>query len=507
MHFSVRKQAIIATIISWSSLIIGAILSIYYTPLALQHLGDAEFGIKNFSMSFTSYLSYLTLGMSSAYLRFFFKYAKEEGENGKNKINGSFLLAYSIASIGVIVLSLVISLCFKNNFIDLSKYSESEKELVNINFLIYSASLLITFLFSIYNLFLTANKKFIIISSISFVNTNIGHLLNIIILIFGGKSIALSIGALLLNLTLKVCELLYCHIKLKIRIDFKINKEKFIIIKNILLFSIFTFLASLMAGLNKQVDTTILGLKVGPESVTTYSIAATFPTYLHSMVLSVLIVFDPILMELSINDKKEELLKILKSSSRIVTSIILFIIGGFISCGKAFISLWVGDKYLETYMMTIILMFSCLIEAWLTINLMLHTTKSKHQFAGISYSIVFVINIIISYLLVSKYQIYGCIIGTIISILLEYMLLKVYTVKKMNFKYLLLKDTFIISLSTILPALLIVSIMQLDTSVDNRTLFFKSGTMYVALSVMLLFALNKGLSGEMKKYLFKKRNN
>ena len=77
----------------------------------LKILGQSEYGIYNLASSIISYLSLLSLGFGSSYIRFYSRYKVNNDEEGIKKLNGLYLTVFFI--IGAI--SLVAGLLLSSN--------------------------------------------------------------------------------------------------------------------------------------------------------------------------------------------------------------------------------------------------------------------------------------------------------------------------------------------------------------------------------------------------------
>ena len=96
------NQLKVGVILSYSSMILGYIIAIVYTPIMLRLLGQSEYGLYNLVSSVVSYLGLLSFGFGSAYVRFYSRYKVEDSEQEIAKLNGMFLIIFSI--IGAIAL-------------------------------------------------------------------------------------------------------------------------------------------------------------------------------------------------------------------------------------------------------------------------------------------------------------------------------------------------------------------------------------------------------------------
>ena len=68
-----KNQLKIGILLSYVNLGIGNLIPIFYTPVMLDLLGQAEYGLYKLSSSVTSYLSLISLGIGSAVSRYLIK--------------------------------------------------------------------------------------------------------------------------------------------------------------------------------------------------------------------------------------------------------------------------------------------------------------------------------------------------------------------------------------------------------------------------------------------------
>ncbi|MDU2202179.1 MAG: polysaccharide biosynthesis protein, partial [Anaerococcus hydrogenalis] len=71
MNLNQRKTG---ALLSYVSIILNTLLTLFYTPIILRYLGDAEYGVYELTASLVAYLGLLSLGFGSAYVRFYYRY-------------------------------------------------------------------------------------------------------------------------------------------------------------------------------------------------------------------------------------------------------------------------------------------------------------------------------------------------------------------------------------------------------------------------------------------------
>ena len=93
------NQLKIGVILSYVSMAASTVISIVYTPVMLRLLGQSEYGLYSLSSSVVSYLSLLSLGFGSAYIRYYSKYSKNDDRVGVAKLNALFLTVLIISCV------------------------------------------------------------------------------------------------------------------------------------------------------------------------------------------------------------------------------------------------------------------------------------------------------------------------------------------------------------------------------------------------------------------------
>lgn len=96
MKINQRKAGVI---LSYAGQLTKILISIIYTPIMLRLLGQSEYGLYQLVYSVVSYLSLLSLGFSSSYMRFYSRYKAQRDEDGVARLNGMFLLIFTSLSI------------------------------------------------------------------------------------------------------------------------------------------------------------------------------------------------------------------------------------------------------------------------------------------------------------------------------------------------------------------------------------------------------------------------
>jgi len=206
-------------VLSYISLGLGTIISLLYTPIMIRLLGQSEYGLYNLVASVVSYLSLLSFGFGSAYIRFYSRYKVKNDQEAIKKLNGLYMLVFAI--IGLICLIAGLILAQYSTVIFGNKLSLEELAKAKILMIILVINISLTFPFSVFNSYITANEKFIFLKSLQIIKSIANPFIVLPILLLGYKSVGLVVGITSLNIAIQLITAVFCMFNLKIKFNFK----------------------------------------------------------------------------------------------------------------------------------------------------------------------------------------------------------------------------------------------------------------------------------------------
>lgn len=501
---SERKAILIASLISYATFAVNILVTIFYTPFMLESLGDVQYGIRSFALSFASYTSLLGLGISSSYLRFANLALKKDGQDGVKRINGIFYKIYSIIGALAILAGGILVLLFATNIIPLNGYSASEKSTIITVVALSFIQSGITFATCVFPLIVMYNKRFIFRNTMFLLSTIISHAVWAIILVInsmdpGDKVIWLSATGLFVELLFHLINFIFIKGVLHSKADFKSRPEDKGLLKEILVFSLFSFLVTVTVTLNASTDKIILGF-MEKDAVTIYALSVVFIGYLETAANTVSVLFDPRINESAVNGNTADVQHVFDTVSFICTLLLSFIVFGFVSCGKQFICGWIGADKGEVFVYTIPLMFSCIFIYPQKFSLQIQRANNKHKFSALIYFSSFVINIGISIGLCVLFKqllnapIWGCIAGTLFAYVVETIGMSIYNSRVLKLKQSKMwLQTIINVVVSAIAAAAIWLLFKYVINLSEQTYLVQciiEGLSYVVLFALLQFAVN-----------------
>lgn len=426
-----RNEVKIGAILSYIIIILNMLIGILYTPLLTSKLGQSEYGLYSLVSSIISYLTILDFGFGNAIVIYTSRYIARKEKDKEEKLHGMFLIIYSI--IGVIAGIIGILLTFNVNNLFGATMSEDELHKAKILMSILTLNLMFTFPLSVFASIITAYEKFIFAKTLNIIRTILNPILVLILLNFGYKSIALVILTTIFNLITLIINLVYCKTKLNIKLRFgKIDK---ILLKEIMAYSVWIFLNSIMDKINWNIDQFILGMVSGTVVVAIYSVAGKLnQMYLNFSTAITGVLLPKVTQMEAKNASDKEFTEVFIKTGRIQYLILALIISGFILFGREFINImWVGPEYDNAYIIACILMVPLTVPLIQNIGLNIIQAKNQYKYRVKVLLIFALVNLVISIFLAKLFGGIGAALGTAISIIVgQIIFMNIFYYKKIH---------------------------------------------------------------------------
>ena len=415
------NQIKVGALLSYMQMFLGIIISLAYTPIMLRLLGQNEYGLYNTVASTIAMLSLLSLGFNSGYIRYYSIYKKNNDSESIWKLNGLFLIIFSI--IGIIAFACGMFLSLHLNLVFSDGLTMSEYKTAEILVVILTCNLAISFPMSVFSNIISANEKFVVLKLISIIKTVVSPLVTLPILLMGFGSVGMVLVTLVLSI---ISDCIYVYFVIK-----KLN-NRFIFhgFEKGIFISLFTYTAFIAINLivdqiNWNVDKILLGRYKGTEAVALYSIGYMLYQYYMMFSTSIASVFTPKIHRI-VNETSEDklfqrrlLTGLFIKVGRIQFVLLGLVATGLVFFGKQFITkYWAGNDYGESYYVALLLILPASIALIQNIGIEIQRAQNKHQFRAIVYTAMAVINVGISIILCQKYGAIGSAIGTAISLIL-----------------------------------------------------------------------------------------
>lgn len=492
MRLDQRKMGVLLTYVSEA---IKILTTLVYTPLMLRLLGDNEYGLYQTVSSTVAYLSLLSLGFGSAYVRYHSRYRVKDDNEGIARLNGMFMLVFCAMSLICLIAGGVMVGNARGIFGD--KLTDAEVERAKLLMAVLIFSMAVTFPNSVFNCFVTAHEKFIFQKLLIVVQNLLNPCLTLPLLYLGYGSVAVVAVSAVLTLVVFVSNLYYCLKKLGMKFAFR--GLEFSLLKEMAAFTFFIFLNQIIDQVNWAVDKFLLVRMIGPAMVTVYSVGGQINSLYVQMSTAVSSVFIPKVNQIvASSDDNRELTGLMTRVGRIQYIILMLILTGFIFFGKPFIGLWAGEGKEQAYYVALLLMMPVTVSLVQNLGIEIQRAKNMHRARSVVYACLAAGNVILSIFLIPKWGCVGAAAGTAVSLVLGNVLfMNWYYHKKIGLDMLAFWKKILALVPATLVSCIAGSVYTYFVQVNGWMMLALSALMYAAVYAGAMWSL--GLNAYEKK--------
>ena len=485
-----KNQLRIGVYLSYINMAISCLIPFLYTPIMLDMLGQAEYGLYSLANSVVGYLSLLSFGFGSTIIRYLSKYRAEKNQADLEKTYGFFLLLYTVLSVAILLGGLVIQQNISTIFDKglLPDEVQKMKHLVMIMVL----NLAMSFPLGVFSSVAIAHERYFFRKIIDIISTIAAPVANLVALYLGFASVGMAWAGTIVQCILEPISVYYCHSLLKINQRFSKMPGK--LIREMLGFSAFVFIATLVDMLFWATDKIILGMLASSVAVAVYNVGGTFNTMVMSLSTSISGVLVPRITGMVTTDSnRKNWTELFIRGGRIQFLIIALIVSGFSVFGQAFIHLWAGPEYADAFWVAVLTMFPLCLPLIQNTGLSFAVAQNKHQFRSIVYLIIAVANVVATYLVVPYMGVIGAALCSCVSYLLgQGLIMNIYYYKVTGLDIPLFWKNIL--KMAIVPAVMLAVGMLLNhyITIDNWFTFLAGVMLFTAVYAVLmyLFAMN-----------------
>ncbi|MEI3606608.1 oligosaccharide flippase family protein [Pseudogracilibacillus sp. SE30717A] len=380
-------------LLSYLSIFISIAVALVYTPIMIRILGQSEFGLYSLIGSLAAYFSVMDMGLGNAMVRYTARNRVVGDENKESKLNGLFLILYTFIGLLTVVVGIAVYQSVDALFGD--KLSGTQLQSAKIMIIILIINFALSFPLSIFSSIIRAYERFVIDKVVSIVRIVMAPLLILPIIYIGYGAISMVIITTVVNLGCLLFNAFYCF--KKISITFSFGKLDTTLLKEILAYSFFVFLAVIVDQIYWQTDQIILGAVKGTVSVAIYAIAMQFVKLYIQFSTSISGLFLPkASMMVARKASSNELTEMMIRYGRLQYIILTLILSGFILFGQPFINIWAGANYSDAYNIVLIIMLPLTIPLIQNIGISILYAKNLQGFRSVMLIIIAVLNVILS---------------------------------------------------------------------------------------------------------------
>jgi O-antigen/teichoic acid export membrane protein len=324
--------------------IIGYIWSLLLTiitlPIIIKHLGVEQYGILVLIFLFLGYFAFLDLGLGEATVKFVSKYsAKGETEKINRIINSVLCIHFFIGILGLVIICLFTKF-YAIELFDISpKYSHSAQ----ICFYLTGFGFLLNIMMSVLSKIPEGMQRFDIGSKITILLATIVSILNVTVVLIGGKLLSF----VLVNLFGSILGIFAYYIYSKaifqeLKINFRFSKADF---KETFSFGIYILFSKIANSISSSMYQMIIGIILGPAAVAIYNVPVRLVSKLQIAAYKIIYVLFPIISELKSENQIDRIRRIYEIGSKYCFFIVSVLCISTVSFSYYILNYWIGPDF------------------------------------------------------------------------------------------------------------------------------------------------------------------
>lgn len=515
MEINKRTQRVGGIAISWVNIFAQVLISLFFIPFFLKAVGDKQFGLYSFSTSIIAWVDTLMIAVASAYYKFLTREKSKSGFKGEAIACGVFFKIFFVIAIAVFVVGIGFDLLLFTNVIPLSEYSSVEKNQICLIILMSLVSTTVATIFTTSKSYPFYKEKYVFVYLLSLCQIILQAIISVIFLKMGLGVVYVALAHFATAIMVTLVMSFVSKFKLGQQIIIKAENEEDKIrrkklAKEIIVFSSFVIINTVVDMLNKSLDKALLGF-YNANSVADYQLAYSLPSYLMSFTSIITVVNTQKVNETYYNEGGlKQANSIYLNVSKIQTFVTFLIVGGFILCGKEFIGLWLDETRMRVYYVACSMMLTYSLTCSNGLAVIIRRLQNKHIKASFIYLGIAVANILISILFINLLgkdnAIWGCVLGTVITYLIgHYLIMQLYDAKETgldNSKFFL---SFLLFAASSIICVFFVARLFDELFVINSTIgrFLTKAVVFVALYSAIIVVIDYDTKQFIKSGLIK----
>lgn len=477
--------------LSYVSILLTNLVGILLTPFMISKLGDSEYGLYTLIGSLVGYISVLDFGLNNTIVRFVARYRAEKDLPGEQNFLATTMLIYGAISLVIVLIG--VGLYFNLDYVFERSLTADELYKSKIMFAILIFNLAITLPGGAFAAICSGYEAFVFPRALNIAKYLVRSMMVVGILLLGADSVGLVILDTVMNILVISLNGFYVFKKLKVR--FALRRFETVLVKQIFSYSVWIFVFAMFSQFQWKAGQVILGAISGTMAVAIYGVGIMLGTYYGAFSTAISSVFLPRATQMTVkNADGEELTSMMIRIGRISFLVLLMILGGYFLYGRQFVHLWVGDKYRESWVISMIIMAAYTLPLVQAFANSILEARSKFSFKAVVYIGLILLGTAVGTYLVRFYGVIGLTIGSTAGWVLSQVIMNIYydRVIGLNIRRFLkeLARGLVPSFLVILAAGYAISFVPGDGWLNLAVKIGLYGAVYIA--VMLKFGVNSG---------------
>lgn len=406
------RQLKIGAVMSYSAIIFNIVAGLIYTPWMIRQIGQADYGLFTLIGAFLSYFV-MDFGLGNAIARFISKYRAEGRDEAIGELLGLTTKLYLAIDLCILVLLVVLYFFIGNIFI---KLTPLEIEKLKVLFCIAGFFSVVSFPFLSLNSILIAYEQFFVLKLCDLLNKVLTICLMVMALLAGYQLYALIVVNVLVGLAIIIVKLVYLRKKFPLKIS--LSYFDLDLLRQLFAFSAWITVVGIAQRLLINITPTILGIFSGSDQIAVFAIGSTIEGYTWMFASALGGLFLPRVSRLVSADNRVEVGRLMIRVGRIQLFVVGLIIIGFVTLGRQFISLWLGEDFRQSYFVVLFLILPGFVTLTQEIAYTLLNVENRVKSWALLFLLASILSVLLSVLLSPRFGAIGSAVGIFTALML-----------------------------------------------------------------------------------------
>lgn len=403
------RSSIVRTVYLFSSIVIA----FFMMPFLVHSLGQRYYGMWTLVATIIGYYGYLDFGLSKAAQQFMARAIGRKDDAEVNRIVASAIAVFAVIGLMAFLVSLVIAALapvFLDNAVEAGRF--------RIVITVLGLNVLLAFPMMAFNGLFSANFRFDVVVAIDLTKLIARNLLIFYFVSQGHSIVALAVITTAVDFVGHAARFLALRTLFPQVAVRRVNFER-ALVRPMFNYGGKAFLHSLADVLRFQVDSLVVTSFINLSAVTVYNIGGQLVNYFRQLMGSILGVIVPLYAQYDAVEDRDGMRRAFRLSSKVATILSVLLGGAALVFGDAFIEIWMGPEFAESYSVLAILVLGTVVHVSQEPAIALAYGTARHGAYARVALLEGVINAALSIVLVQVWGLRGVALGTTIPMLLS----------------------------------------------------------------------------------------
>jgi len=387
------------------------LVGVLVLPFNVAHLGKDAYGLWMLTASITAYFSVLDLGYGGSLVKFVAQYRARRDVPALNEVLSTTFYLFAAFGVLTYVAAIVVAMYLDRFF----RLTPDQVHLGRIVLLVTSANIAVGTAASVFGGVINGFQRYDLNNVVGAISSVITALVNVIVLALGYGLVDLVIWTTAVRVATYA---VYRSNAYRVFPGLRLRTALFsrARLREVTMFSVYMALIDWAKKLNYTVDALVIGAFLNTAAVAVWSVGQRLAEATQRLTNQLNDVLFPTVVDHDAAQRNERLQTIFVQATRLSLATVIPIAGALMLMATPLVLAWVGPGFLGSVVVLQLLTFTVIIRVGSSTCATVLTAAGEHRLVAFTYVITGVVNLTLSIALVTKLQLSGVAIGTLLPV-------------------------------------------------------------------------------------------